>query len=211
MKRTRTRTHEVRGEGQEGERWQDFIQMDPKQELAKFFMYLLFGGLKFLGCGKGEPIIYLRKLWRKLSSHCTPYAWCRMPLALGHCGDCSWVLMSSCSTGDSFDSQSQERWIVRAFKFHHHRGVFNRAKFLIAEECDKVCFTWLSHSSNILRDWALKVPTVECGMISLMNNFSLDQYMRCRAETLKWCEQNCLITTGFIFKVWKGYEILFKV
>lgn len=32
------------------------------------------------------------------------------------------------SGGPPFDSQSQEQWIVRAFRFHHPRGVFNRVK-----------------------------------------------------------------------------------
>lgn len=61
------------------------------------------------------------------------------------------------SGGPHFDSQSQERWIVRACRFHHHRGVFNRGKVLIMKECDEVCFTQLSKTLNILRDGALNV------------------------------------------------------
>ncbi len=49
-------------------------------------------------------------------------------------------------------SQPQEGWIGGALRRHPHPGVFNRVKFLITEECDKVGFTQLSKTSNILSD-----------------------------------------------------------
>lgn len=44
---------------------------------------------------------------------------------------------------------------LRACRPQHHQGVFNRGEFLITQECDKVCFTWLSKSLHILRDGTL--------------------------------------------------------
>lgn len=43
---------------------------------------------------------------------------------------------------------------LRACRPQHHQGIFDR-EFLITQECDKVCFTWLSKSLHILRDGTL--------------------------------------------------------